>query len=61
MSVTALPGQDLADTVGVTLECAASDEDTIPHLAATRISRAGELDAIVRRLSDSGTGCRARP
>lgn len=53
VSVTALPGHDLADTVDVTLELAASGYDAIPHLAAARIARAGELDAIVRRLSDA--------
>lgn len=53
VSVTALPGHDLGDTVDVTLELAAAGYDAIPHLAAARIARAGELDEIVRRLSDS--------
>lgn len=53
VSVTALPGHALAETIDVALELAASGYDAIPHLAAARLRSAGELDAVVRRLSDS--------
>lgn len=53
VSITALPGHAIADTVEVTLQLAESGYDAIPHLAAARVGSERDLDDIVARLSDS--------